>query len=310
MREVRYLSPTSVKKYLTDREQFFIDYMADEREDRMPQTQAMSVGSAFDAYVKAYLYKELACGSDAAFELATLLETQVEPHNLDFAREAGRKCFDAYKGFGCIADLMLMLTAGTNPRFEFTLEGSIDPVTMKLGDSGVTLLGKPDMHFINKDGCGVILDWKVNGYCSKRKPSPTRGYLNMVPQGKSHKDAIPGYINGVLCNIACYLDTGSEDWGRQLAIYGWLMGEAVGSEFITGIDQLVCCNGTIHGVAQHRSRINPAYQHALFDNVCDIWKRTREGGHFFDDMSYTDSIERCKVLNGSFGEPMDFRREL
>ena len=312
MRELRYLSPSSIKKFLTDQELFFTQYLADEREEREPQNEAMATGSAFDAFIKAHLYKELACGDDPAFELRTLFESQVDEHNWEFAWKAGKNCFDAYKGLGCVADLMLMLTDCTEPRFEFKLEGSIDPITMKLSDTGITLLGKPDMYFINADGSGVILDWKVNGFCSKRKPSPCRGYLKYMGvdgKTKNYKEYLPTLINGVMCNASYYLENGNEDWGRQLAIYGWLLGEAIGSLFITAIDQLICCSGTVIGVAQHRSRIGEQYQLDLFENIKEIWDRVH--GQFFTDMSAMESEERCKVLNGNLGTgEFDFRREV
>ena len=119
------------------------------------------MGSAFDAYIKSYLYKELRIGSDPAFELRTLFEEQVEPQNRDEAWGIGELVFEAYKKCGAAADLLIMLGDCTDARFEFSLK---DEVTVKYFDADrvpggpPTLLGKPDLCFTHRDGGRVILD--------------------------------------------------------------------------------------------------------------------------------------------------------
>ena len=317
MRDLKYLSPSSIKKFLTDKEQFYLEYLADNREDRMPQTEAMSVGSAFDAYVKAYLYKEMKVGDDTRYDFEALFETQVEPHNRDFARVAGRTVFDAYVALGGLSDLFLTMTDCSNPRFEFSLIGGIDLVTHELveaveavGAAGtVVLSGKPDLHFYTPNGNGVIFDWKVNGFCSRSKPSPCKGYLkyrDISGKEKAHKDCLPMKVNDTLINAACYLETANEDWGRQLAIYGWLMGEAIGSLFLTAIDQIICCDGKVLGLAQQRTwrksllyRISSDYQLGLLNQIEGIWRCTH--GRFFEELSESESRARCDLLDGSLG---------
>ena len=56
MRMPEYLSPTSLNVWKRDQEQFYLQYLAEKRPPREPQTQPMAVGAAFDAYVKSYLY--------------------------------------------------------------------------------------------------------------------------------------------------------------------------------------------------------------------------------------------------------------
>jgi len=318
MRNIKYLSPTSVKKFYSDKEDFYMTYLADNRDERPPQTQPMSVGSSFDAYIKSYLYKQLKLGDDERFELRTLFEEQVEEHNRDWAWDAGKKCFEAYKKIGAVADLMIFLINCEDPQFEFDMYGSIDIVSARLSDPGeatVNLRGKPDLYFTHLDEgvrVGVLLDWKVNGYCSKRAPSPAAGYLNMRycdgRPSKSYKECLPIRQNGITINAARRLETGNKDWATQLAIYGWLMGESIGSEFITGIDQLICTGEEIIGVAQHRSFISKEYQEEVWGMCKHAWARCKDG-HFFDEMSIEESQNKCKVMDGNIVKAFELDRE-
>src|SRR5581483_6216669 len=145
MREIKYLSPTSISKYAEDPDEFYLNYLADNRPPRMAQTQPMSIGSAFDAYVKSFLHQSLfGVGNDPKFEFQTLFEAQVEACNRDWAMVHGKQAFDVYKKCGALYDLMLELqhSVGT-PRFEIDMMGVVDAhregVTKQLG--GVTFLG-------------------------------------------------------------------------------------------------------------------------------------------------------------------------
>src|SRR6185436_14755744 len=135
------------------------------------------------------------------------------------------------------------------------------------------LLGKPDVHFVNNADHTVILDFKVNGYCSKTGASPNAGYLRLRSAGVTnlgmHKNCQPMMHNGMMINIASYLEDQDDDWARQLSIYAWLCGCPVGSDFLVAIDQLACKPnaGGLPSirVAEHRTRVSNAFQWKTFD---------------------------------------------
>ena len=162
LRVPKYISPSALKIFRRDdKTEFFIRYLCEDRADRMPQTQPMSVGGAFDAYVKHSISKML--GIECDFDV--LFCEQVEPHNRDFARTAGAICLDAYKVSGAMADIMTMLKKADSIDMELVGEG-----TIAVGGGTCKLLGKPDLKFIIA-GIPVMLDWKVNGYCSASNTS-------------------------------------------------------------------------------------------------------------------------------------------
>ena len=133
MRRREYISPSAYKIFKTDLEQFYIQYLADEKTEREPQTSAMSIGSSFDAYVKAYLHKVIyGQQGDPRFEFEPLFEAQVEPHNRDWARKHGAYVFDCYKTSGALADLLTELeTAMEPPSFEISPLLSFDILTSR-----------------------------------------------------------------------------------------------------------------------------------------------------------------------------------
>ena len=159
MKEIEYLSPSSVSVWRKDQEAFYLQYMAMDRPPKIPQNAAMAVGSAFDAYSKSYLYQALFghSGENNLYDLDVLFEKQVEAHNRTEARKAGGYVFECYRSSGALADLMIELNKSLDtPRFEFELKRKIM--------DGIVLLGKPDVIFTNQEGVKIILDWKVESH--------------------------------------------------------------------------------------------------------------------------------------------------
>lgn len=318
MRTPKYLSPTSLGKSIADMEEFYLQYLADNRPPRFPQTQPMSVGSAFDAYIKNYYHKCLFDTVVPEFEIDTLLVEQVEAHNRDWARAAGKYAFECYKKSGACADLLVELNnAQCAPRFEFTLNKDL---------FGVPLLGKPDLYYIHKSGTPVILDWKVNGFCAKSAKSPDKGFIKIrdgwegTPSrgaGGMHKMAQPMLVDGIIINVAHYLEDTNDGWAKQLGTYGWLCGAEIGSPFITALDQLACkpdeANRPKIRVAEHRTRVSKEYQLATVQQYKDLWELIHSD-HIFRDKSKEESAARCNMLDKQYlafqDEEDDFVKEM
>jgi hypothetical protein len=308
MRKMEYLSPTSIKAYGDNIDDFYIRYLSEDRPPRPPQTQPMSIGSAFDAYVKSYLHETFyGKGADPQYELVALFEAQVEPHNREWAWEHGKHAFELYRNSGALADLALELDGAIGkPRFEMELKGLVahpDPVTNTICD--VVFLGKPDLFFINKEGHFVILDWKVNGWCSKSGASPKKGYLHLRHDDRTvvgaHKDAIPMMHQGMMINVAHNLEDVEKDWAAQLAVYGWLCGAEIGEEFIVCIDQLACKlepgkQFPRVRFAQHRTRVGKSFQQEYFAKAHYLWQLVQTD-HIFRHMTREESIKHSYTLD-------------
>jgi hypothetical protein len=295
--------------FWTDPDEFYIKYLAENRPAKIPQTDAMCVGSAFDAYVKSALHGALfGEGSDPVYELETLFESQVEPQNRDFGWDAGKYCYERYVASGAYDELLALLQQSIEPpRFECDLKGTI-------GIAPFT--GKPDCRFVIDLGSGrisVILDWKVRGFCSKHAQSPTKGYKlcrdtwsgkASRSHGKSHKMYMEHDFRGLPINRD-YMENCAEKYADQCSLYGWLLGEPVGSEdMLVFIDEL-CCKPTgvaVDGeyptirVANYRSRVKVEYQQELIERVNTCWNAITSG-HVFIEMSREESDEHIEMLD-------------
>jgi hypothetical protein len=310
MRLPKYMSPTSLKLWESDRDTFYIQYLCEQRTPRPPQTSPMAVGSAFDAYVKSFLVERL-LGKRPEFEFNTIFEQQVEPHNRDAARIEGKQVYDAYTKQGALADILLDLEGCVGqPRFETAIEGYVSSVSIALGD--VPLLGKPDIFFITKKGARVIFDWKVNGFHSKYNYSPKPGYIRMRStdknNGQSHPKAMVMDHNGVKISVTHPLCTVEADWAAQLSIYAWLLGEDIGAKFIVAIDQIACGRNALNErefrIAQHRSLVTEKFQRELFHKAHTAWYAI-QSGHIFTDVSREQSDARCATLDAMANTPPD-----
>jgi hypothetical protein len=312
MRTPEYLSPSGISCYLQDPLEYYRRYLSDVKVSREMQSKAMAIGSAFDAYVKAYLYKQLfgkpgSRNNDPRFEFETLFDAQVTAFK-DWALANGKYVFEQYLQSGCLADLMLELNcAQGEPRFEFDLKGIVNSYREGLQETigEVVLMGKPDAHFITKEGVHCILDFKVNNYVGLNHKSPSQYYLRMRSAGCTnhgqHKKCVEADFHGTKINSACGLEEIDEYWARQLAIYAWLTGNPVGSDFVAIIHQLVCNPTKGYGlpsirIAEHVNLIAPEFQHSLYNKACDIWETVRSDW-IFRDMSREESQAYCKITD-------------
>lgn len=201
MRIPKYLSFSALSQFESDKDEFILKYLADERPPREMQGKPASVGSAFDARTKSVLYERYygAGYMPEKYSFDALFAAQVEEHNRDFAREAGEYVYQSYLLSGMFDVLTAILDKAIEPpQFEFTVEREV---------GGVPLLGKPDGYAKLPNGKSVVLDWKVNGYCSNSAVSPNAGfqlcldgYKALKPSqshNKPHKSFVPVELPGV-----------------------------------------------------------------------------------------------------------------
>jgi hypothetical protein len=319
-RKPEYLSPTSRKLFKEDPVEYYRRYLSETRPPKFQQTQPMAAGSAFDAMVKSYLHDTLfgkGHKDSAKYDKRAIFEAEVESQNRDWAWPVGEHIFQSYLDSGALADLMIELQgAADEPRFEFDLKGEVrgsrEPVSGNV--NGVVLMGKPDLRFINGEGAHVIYDWKVNGYCSNSNTSPKQGYTMLRDRSSgfwqrmgAHKNSFPQLYKGMWINAGCYLESVEPDWACQLATYGWLLGEPVGSEIITGIDQ-IACNGAKQDlmgrpelrVSSIRMRVSEQFQYQMFESYVQLWSILQDIGterfYFFRDLSFEESKMKCESL--------------
>jgi hypothetical protein len=311
MRIPEYLSPTSIALADKDMEAYYVRYLSDNKPPRDPQTQPMSIGSAFDAYVKSFLYERL-IGKNPEYELRTLFESQVQSHNRDWAWVHGEHCFNLYRESGALADLLIELNqAISEPVFEIKLEGVLQ---LNPESPPVNFLGKPDIYYINETGTPIIIDWKVNGWCSNSPISPKRGYMKLLHGSNDrsldkqhHRDCFPMKVNGMMINAGLKLNDIEKKWAAQTSIYAWLCGAPIGSDFIAGIDQVVCkpVGRRFPEVkfAKHRLQVEKAFQLDLYSKAATLWE-TIHSDHILKDRSKSESQARCSALDVAFDDPM------
>jgi hypothetical protein len=287
-----------------DEREYILRHLVDKRPPRTPQELPASVGSSFDAWVKADLHAKLfGAGTDPQFEFSAIFESQVEAHNRDRACEMGLRCFDSYVHTGAYDELVaLMENAKEDPQFEFTATGEV---------FGVPMTGKPDCRFVTQHDLHIILDWKVKGYCSKWGASPAKGYRIvrdgigwLKPSrgtGKAHKLYKPMLLEGLEISQTP-MEQCDKDWATQLSIYGWLLGEPVGAEnVVICIDEIPCKSRQDKGqppllrVANHRAQVSPAFQKCLAGRIKVLWDRI-ENRHLFPDMSRADSQDKFETI--------------
>jgi hypothetical protein len=287
MKEIRYLSPTAIFLWERDRQMFYLKYLSEIETPRDPQTKAMAIGAAFDAYVKVFLTNAL---FGDGFKWDAIFEAQVEPQNRDWAKEHGKIVFEKYKDSGALGDLLLELQGSDEkPRFELTIENRV-PHEGVIG--GIPFLGKPDAYYKSRDGKMVVHDWKVNGYLSYA--SPKAGYVELYDNGRKagfHKSVMPSMIGDL------YVNKGQDlgDWGVQMMIYAWILGERIDSGWIGCVHQIVKAKRM--RVAVHRTLISREMQKETMGKCAQIWTRIQNKEIFDENNSvYLDTDPKLLAL--------------
>jgi hypothetical protein len=307
LRTPKFLSPSALAKFESDRVTFYERYLSPVKRERPPQINYMAAGSAFDAHVKSRIHTAIfgeSATKGSPFEFETIFENQVEPHIRDEVLERSTDLFQQYEESGAYGELLgAIVRSPYAPEMEFEAKGTIE---------GVPLLGKPDLRYINEFGIHVIADWKVNGAFSKTGASPVQGYklcldYGSKTHGKSHKKYKPMDFKGLEINEA-YLEEFDPDWADQLAIYSWVLGEPLGGEdFVIRMEQVACrpVKDRVHPRAKfatHLSRISKAHQESLLARIKMCWE-TIQSGHIFTDLSREESDIQCQMLDEKASTP-------
>ena len=317
MNRPKYLSPSALSCWEENEDEYYLRYLSPNRPPKIKQTEAMSVGSGFDARVKDYLAEKLfGKGVKPELEYDSQFNSQVEPHNRDFSAKAGLVCFEAYKTSGALAWLLAKLQKADEVRMESRTIAEVN---------GVPLGGVPDLDF-RIGRYRIVFDWKVNGYCSQADKTPAQGYAicrdgwigkASRSHGKPHGSYWMEFVEGVGdINSTPHLESltglGESGWATQLSTYAWVTGTPVGEEIIAFVDQLCCGKNGIR-VASHRSRITGPYQEKRFQAYKNLWD-VIHSEHIFRDVSVEASKERCQMLDSRAaaftGEHGDRWREL
>lgn len=304
----KYISPSSLAKWESNRTEFYQYYLCEHRNPRALQEVYMAVGSGLDAFTKSAIHTAI-YGVNATkgsqFDFEKLFETQVEAHCRDEVMLRAQHLFDQYVKSGAYGALLADIVASPYaPQMEFTTAAEIQ---------GVPISGKPDLRYITREHVHVLSDWKVNGSTSASGASPEQGYkiarncYDPKKNGEVHKKYEALQFRDVEIN-ARYLNEFCDYWADQLAMYAWTMGEPVGSEeFVIRMEQVAC--RPVKGeplprakFATHMSRIEKRYQEKLMMRIHDCWN-TIKSGHIFTDMSREESDARCEMLDDQAQTP-------
>lgn len=308
MRIPKYLSPSSLAKFYSNTEDFYIRYLSEISSARSPQQSFMAVGSGFDAFVKHQIHRDvfgLEATVGSQFDFEALFENQVEAHARDDARARAADIWEQYVESGAYGALRDdVLGSDFAPQMEFRIEKTVE---------GVPLLGLPDLRFIDRNGVHQVCDFKVNGSTSKTGASPFAGFAiawdahGSKTHGKCHPKFVPHEHNGLVIEER-YLEDKCDYWADQLATYAWLLDEKVGSErFVVRMEQICCrpiktrefprCK-----FATHLNRVSRMYQLRLLQKYQHVWD-TIQSGHIFTRLSREESDELCVTLDKRCATP-------
>lgn len=313
MRVFKAISPSSLSLFESNREEFYLKYLSEQRPERPPQEIYMAAGSSFDAFVKSQIHRDV-FGAEAtkgtAYEFDTIFQSQVEPQCREAALEMGKYLMDKYVQSGAYNALITdILMSPAPPRMEFEVKKIVN---------GIPLLGKPDLRYLTPFGLHIISDWKVNGSYSSHGVSPVQGYKLCRSfdakaacwETTAHKKYFVKQVKDLEVNENC-LSMFSEDWATQLTIYGWCLDEIPGDEnFVVRMEQFACRPGGVRSdgslqvkIATHMSTISPRFQMDVMRRLIEMWTAISTG-HIFTDMTLEQSIANQEMVEAKARIPL------
>ena len=303
-RKPEKLSYSALACWEENPDEFFHRYICpdDVKPDKPPQTDPMSVGSAFDALVKNALYR-IFYGEDKTVEdgyrIRDLVAKQCQGHTLPESLVIACDCWDRYVTCGAFGNLVAQINkSSVAPRMEFDVIKTI---------GGVPLLGKPDLHYRTTLHAHVIADFKVSGSCSNWGVSPQQGYataLDVAGGETSHRKYEPIMHPGGIWVNKLPMNETTDYWADQLSTYAWCLGEPVGSQdFVVRIEQLACRppgkTATDDRLkikcCTHQSTVSADHQFGLLERYQKCWDAVQRN-HIWADYSLEESQARGEVL--------------
>lgn len=308
MRTPKYISPSALSKYLSDREQYYLDYLADNRPPRQPQTPAMAIGSGFDAAIKCCIANEVldVCPDELMYERLKL--DSVEAHNLTPHQEAyWLYIFDKYLASGSMADLIRDMEIGQHSILQGTVAATVSCFTQE-----VPLLCKPDLFCVGEDDFITVMDWKTKGLMGSTNVSPTPKYVRVrdswgLEAGKpgSNKD-MPHKAAAVIKSrgmeiSSVPLEEIDRSWAIQLTIGAWCIAKAPEEDFLGVIHQIVphwlsTSKNPYVRVAQYYARPSKEFIRWLKGTLDDMWNAI-QSGYIFTDLTVEENDERIQSLD-------------
>lgn len=263
---IKYLSPTSLRQFETDPDEFVCQRVL--RMRKFKQTEPMAIGSYFDEKIKHHLidYFNLPAAEMSSIETMTPL-----------VKERGELAYDAY-----------LNSTGYNRLIQLLEEAdTIDLVgDCQVEIAGIPTRGKTDLAFTYGPRI-YVLDWKVNGFASSA--SPVMGYVGHPKFSHALNQ------DGVAYNYEKPLVRRKPEWIDQLSIYN-LQFDENRTKFIGMIDQLVLKKNGQPVVAQHREKIEQDQIDKIKTRLQTAWRYIQRE-HYFPLLSKEESDARVEKLN-------------
>lgn len=311
MRTPTYVSPSQMNLWNSDREEYYLRYLADHRPPRTAQTAPMAVGGAFDSHVTRALAvryfgrDDLRCGAGGEYDLDVMLESAIQGPDLDRSVLVGYglELFKRYMATGAYDRLCAEIDASSDLVMQSSLYYDVP------GVAGLTLMGMPDVSFV-RSGVRHVYDFKCNGFFSSA--SPLKHFVWRGTGGTTvvHKGAILGkHSCGTLIDLSGVFDS---SYLRQTSTYAWALagGLPKGDGIIVGIEQLACRAASSRwkdptvmreGVpvavscVSTRRLVDVDTQAAVLREYTDMWAQISTG-LIFDDVSRAESDAICARL--------------
>lgn len=287
-RTPRYLSPSSLKKAVSQPNTFYLERLLaeDMSKPREPQGKAAAAGTAFDILVKQMLMLEhgVPCKNVDGIEG---IKNSLERHH-DWAYDIGAKMLKVYSEDAKSHEKIKWVYVDGSEALQLPCPGVSKPLC---------IIGKPDAAIDLGMGKPVSLDWKVVGANASSGVSPKPGfYAKYTPKkgwdNAPHKLAADGNVIP-----AQYFEPA---WADQLCTYNWQMGWKPAEEHVAAIHSVVF-NGKDRDIIVVKYLVNfdLEFQARLLSEYQSLWAELQLG-HYINRLASDRDLD--VVVASSFGE--------
>jgi hypothetical protein len=285
------LSYSSWALFEKDQEEFFVRYLAGNRAPRLPQENYMSVGSSFDAYVKAALHSPpclapatIRTSSSASCSRIRSRSTTATGRSVLASTSSTATCSRVPTTSCSSCSRLRSSHRGSRRRSTPRSTACLSPASRTFGScrSSLTLIR-----------CGWCSTGRSRASAPSMVPARARAMpcavMATVPWGqnvtkkdpggkpsKSHNTSHANYLDynhrGLTIN-AGYMEHCNDEYADQVSLYGWMLGEPPGDEeVVVWIDEIVSKfmglgQNPLLRVANHRARVSRDHQLKLLGKI-------------------------------------------
>jgi hypothetical protein len=277
-RQITHISPSTFADWKRCQYKVYLKKQSGEIQPTYKSSLAMSIGSAFDAFIKEYIAKKRGIKSPL-LDLNLMLTKNIPESLRPEAIKQGRELAKIYIDLGLAAPYLEKI-------YDIKLEQEL-----YIQINHIPILGQLDMI-----ANGVPFDWKTRGF-ENNSAYPHKGWQRHIKYNTNN-----GTFDILEQDAPISMENKNPAWATQLMFYNWLAGNEAKSSYY--VHEICKCKDSIHFVL-HTGTISLPFALTLIQDLTLMWEQLCNSGSDDIGLSVIEVPKPCKQTCEAYNSVCD-----